>query len=49
MKNQATRNDVIRQLELRRAARLHALVAIPVLTATAFVIAYAILGLLDWS
>ena len=46
MKNQATRNDVIRQLELRRAARCHLVISLVGLVAAAFVIAYSVLGLI---
>lgn len=49
MKRQATRQDLIRELEARRAIRLYTLISIPVLTATAFIIAYAVLGLANWS
>ena len=49
MKNQATRICVISQQEARRAARLHALVCIPIIVAAGFVIAYAVLGLCAWS
>lgn len=48
MKSQATRIEVINRQQARRAARLHTLICIPLLIATALVMAYAWLGLTYW-